>query len=123
MKLTLFTLLAGAAISNGSVLLNPEGGAAIFSDGSKAGDTTEVSILVNSESAWDPSLPSGDWKSSDTKEVSILVNGKGAHRKDYPIELDDAVPLVPVPAVPLPEPSSTALLGLGGLTLLARRKR
>ena len=61
------------------------------------------------------SLAFGDLIASGTTSVTISGNGPATNREAFTLEIADAVAV--------PEPSSTALLGLGGLALLARRKR
>ena len=195
MKLTLLTLLAGTAISNGAVLLNFAGGSATLTDGSTVNYTvsttagtltgdaatglfdandefsytitfdTAVSLQVlattgdnlgntgdnegvlfssvgtafvgtglnptdsfvadpvtgdilftrpNGAANSGSSLPFGDLTTLSTTEVTIAANGPGTNREAFTIQIE---------ASQIPEPSSTALLGLGGLALLARRKR
>ena len=194
MKLTLLTLLAGTAISNGAVLLNFAGGSATLTDGStvtytvtttagtltgdaatglfdsnngasytiafnaavtlqvsattgdnlgNSGDndgvlfssvgTAFVGTGLNPTDSFvaDPvtgdilftrpngaansgsSVPFGDLTTLSTTEVTITTSAN-SNREAFIIKID---------ASQIPEPSSTALLGLGGLALLARRKR
>ena len=59
------------------------------------------------------SVPFGDLTTLSTTEVTITTSAN-SNREAFIIKID---------ASQIPEPSSTALLGLGGLALLARRKR
>ena len=82
--------------------ITAQAGASVSSDGTIATQTTNYTVQ------------SGD--AVVGKEVSLLLTRGGSGNYS---RFDDAV----LSVVPVPEPSSSALLGLGGLALIMRRRK
>ena len=111
----------GVGVDSSSVLV----GAELAGDANIDGhvDLTDLSTVLNNFGSTTPAWTSGNFDGAatiDLTDLSAVLNNFGSNN---PNASDAAAAVGVAPAIATPEPASLAVLGLGAVALLSRRRK